>query len=248
MKTVIALPQFLRKRSSIFKFFPQFDKVIYCGLSREKTNMFLTIEGSRESKMLIASFIRQDEAELWGACQELFKDILTSIEPALHGIFHFELLSVEMSQKLEAFQWKEFAKGMTDLSREIPTGETRFVQYCSILGVLTKHADEDYGKISFKPHVNIFYNEPAEIAQDLERMVKEQLSDTSFKGRCRLIFYDLSRQPLYSSQNFEQSVQLQRLSRRLDANRSSTINEIAIIDTTGLHELFKQSQLEMDFS
>lgn len=246
MKAVITLPQFLRRKSSIFKHFPQLDHVTYCGVSNEKALVFSTVEGSRTGTMLLIPFIRQDESELWESCKDLFLNIFTSIEPTLHGIFRFDLLSIEMSDKLAAFQWKEFAKGMQDLTREIPLGESRFVQYCSILGVLRKHAYEDFGKIAFSPHLKVLQN-TNDIAQDLGPIIREQQSEASSMAIYRIILYDLSRQELYSNCNPELPTQLQHTCLKLDSTLPSGIGEIFLIDNQGIHNIFQRKQLEMDF-
>lgn len=240
------MPSFLRKRSPIFKYFPQFEKVDFCGLSKDKIITFQTEESGQKGILLLHSIIRQDEVEIWKGCQELITNILTNIETKLNGIFRFELLSIAMSEDFEKFQWTEFSKGMLELAKKLSIGETQFVQYCSILGTLTKYAYEDFGKITFNPHVKMFDQEPEDIDHILENMIKEIQKDNAFSGHRQVIFYDLSQRPMYNSNNQLQIKNLQKMSRKLDNNPKTTLDSIILIDGNGSHDLFQKSQLEMD--
>lgn len=246
MKKIIDFPKFLRKSSPVFKHFLQFDEVFYTGTFGEKIMMFAVKEQTHKGEMFMMSLIRKDEAELWQAFRELIVNILTSIEPKIVGIFRFQLISVAMAEDLEKFQWKEFSQGMRDLAREIPVGESRFVQYCSLLGVLTKLAYEDEGRIQFDPHVQILEQEPEELDVPLERMIKLDRKDATLGGKRRFVFYDLSRHPLYDRQNQPQSARLQKLGRKLDMIPSNSLSEIFIVDQNGCHTLFAKSQMEME--
>lgn len=246
MKSIIQLPKFLRKSSPVFKHFPQLDEVHFCATSNEKIMTFSTLEQSHKGEMLMMSLIRKDEAELWQACRGLITDILYSIEPHMVGIFRFQLISIAMSEDMEKFQWKEFAQGMRDLGREIPVGQSRFVQYCSLLGVLTKHALEDESRINFDPHVKVLDENPEELDAALERLIKLDRKDASFTGARKLVFYDLSRQPLYDHLNQQQSQRLQKLSRKMDSLPATSLSEVFIIDQKGCHSLFAKSQMEME--
>lgn len=246
MTKSIAIPQFIRKSSAVFKHFSSLNEVHFCGTLNGKIIVFKTQEGAQKGEMLMMSLIRQDEAELWQACRELIVDILFSIEPQITGLYRFELLSIAMSEDLEKFQWKEFAQGMRDLAREIPVGQSRFVQYCSLLGVLSRHGDEDAGKVLFDPHVQILDQKPQELDVPLERLLKLDRKDASLSGKRQFVFYDLSRSPLYDRQNSEQSGRLQKLSRKMDALLSTSLSEVFVIDKNGCHSLFARSQLEME--
>ncbi|MCK5580132.1 MAG: hypothetical protein KAJ18_02550 [Candidatus Omnitrophica bacterium] len=242
----LIFPRFLRKSSPVFKHFLQLDEVFYCGLLNNKIIAFDTGKQSQAGKVFMASIIREEEAELWNSFQGLIANIFASVEPKLHGFFCFELLSVEMSEEFDSFQWNEFSAGITDLARQINAGESKFVQYCSLLGVLTKHAYEDYGKISFSPHVKVVDNNPEELNVSLEPLIKENQRSESLRGTHQLIFYDLSRRPLYNAQNKSQAEQLQKISRKLEHNSRTTITEVYIVDKDGLHPLFQKSQLELE--
>lgn len=247
MKPIISVPKFLRKSSPVFKHFPQLDEVNYTGSSLgEKIMMFQTMEGGQKGELSMMSIIRKEESELWQACRGLIVDILTSIEPRMVGIFKFQLLSIAMSEDMERFQWKEFSDGMRELGREIPIGQSRFVQYCSMLGVLTKHAIEDEARIMFDPHVQVLEREPEELDSALEKLIKLDRKDATLSGKCRLVFYDLSKNPLYNRSHEEQGRRLQRLSRKMDAFPSTSLNEVFIIDNNGCHSLFVKSQMEME--
>jgi hypothetical protein len=192
------------------------------------------------------SLIRKDEAELWQAFRGLITDILMSIEPKMAGIYRFQLISFAMSEDLEKFQWKEFSQGMRDLAREIPMGESRFVQYCSLLGVLTKLAYEDEARIQFDPHVKVLEQDPEELDVPLEMMLKLDRKNAALSGKRRFVFYDLSRHPLYDRNNQVQSLRLQKLSRKLDTVLSNALSEVFIVDQKGCHILFAKSQMEME--
>jgi hypothetical protein len=243
---IIQFPKFLRKSSPVFKHFLQFDEVHYGGPLNGKIMVFSTQEQSQKGEMLMMSLIRKDEAELWQAFRGLIMDILASIEPKLVGIFRFQLISIAMSEDLEKFQWKEFSQGMRDLAREIPVGESRFVQYCSLLGVLTKHAYEDEGRIQFDSHVQILDEEPEDLDAPLERLIKLDRKGAALSGKRKFVFYDLSRRPLYDPQNSTQGQRLQKLSRKLDTVDSTSLSEVFVIDHNGCHSLFAKSQMEME--
>ncbi|MBP6343139.1 MAG: hypothetical protein KA403_04335 [Candidatus Omnitrophica bacterium] len=247
MKTIIQLPKFIRRSSPVFKHFLQLDEVNYTGSSMgEKIMMFQTLEGTQKGEFAMMSIIRKEEAELWQASRGLIIDILASIEPRIVGIFKFQLLSIAMSEDMERFQWKEFSDGIKELGREIPIGQSRFVQYCSLLGVLTKHAIEDEARIMFDPHVQVLEKEPEELDAALEKLIKLDRKDAPLGGKRKFVFYDLSRRPMYDRGNEEQGRRLQRLSRKMDTMPSTALNEVFIIDNNGCHSLFVKSQMEME--
>lgn len=246
MNKPILLPKFLRKSSPVFKHFPLLDEINFGGSFHEKIMVFSTLEGISKAQMLMMSIIRKDEAELWQAFRGLITDILISIEPRMVGIFRFQLLSIAMSEDLEKFQWKEFSQGMRDLAREIPVGESRFVQYCSLLGVLSKLALEDEARIQYDPHVQVLDIEPEELDTAIEKLIKYDRKDAALTGKRKLIFYDLSRHPLLNRTHELQSVRLQKLSRKLDAMPSTSLSDIFIVDANGCHSLFAKSQMEME--
>lgn len=246
MQKIMPLPSFLRKRLPLFQYAPSFDKVDFCGLSKERIFTFQTEENGEKGKLFFRSFIRKEESDIWKGCQELVGSILLQIEPKISGILRFELISIEMSEDFEKFQWHEFAQGMTDLSKKLGLGETQFVQYCSLFGTLTKHAYEDFGKITFTPLVSIFDREPAELSSVLERMIRELQKDDALSGRRQLIFYDLSRTPMYNPQNALQMKALKKMSDKIDNDPSTTLDEVGVIDSNGYHRIFIKSQLEMD--
>ena len=241
----LVLPKFIRKSSPVFQHFLQLDKVVYRGILQDKITAFDTLKQNQSGKLLMANIIRKDESELWKSCQELLGTIFNSIEPKLRGIFHFEMLSVEMNEDWDNFLWREFSKGMTELAHELSVGESQFAQYCSIFGVLTKHADEDFGKISFNPQVKVFDKEPEELDSLLLRLIRESQQNQDFKGMNQLVFYDLSRKPLYDLDNHKQSLRLNKMGKKLDADSGTSLTEIFIVDNAGLHPLFQKSQLEL---
>lgn len=246
MIKTIAIPKFIRKSSPVFAHFPRLDEVEFAGALNEKIMAFKAREGSTNSEMLMMSIIRKDEAELWQACRGLIIDILASIEPRMVGIFKFQLLSIAMSEDMQKFQWKEFSEGMRELAREIPIGQSRFVQYCSLLGVLSKLALEDEARILFDPHVQVLDIEAEELDVALEKLLKYDRNDASLSGKRQLVFYDLSRQPLLNRANALQASRLQKLNRKLDAGGSVSLCEIAVIDKNGCHGLFTKSQMELE--
>ncbi len=245
MNSRIVLPKFVRKSSPVFKHFPQLDQVNYHGVLQDKIIAFDTCQQDQEGKLLMASIIRQEEAELWSSFQELLSNIFTSIEHKLRGFFRFELLSVEMSEDWDRFQWKEFSKGMIDLAHELSIGESQFAQYCSVFGIFTKHAYEDFGKISFNPHAKVFDKGAEQLDVLLLRLIRESQREQDFRGMNRLIFYDLSRVPLYDQQNQQQMTRIDKMGQKLDANSGTSLTEIHIIDKNGRHQLFQKSQLEL---
>ncbi|MEW5895829.1 MAG: hypothetical protein AB1650_08785 [Candidatus Omnitrophota bacterium] len=246
MSELIVIPKFLRKSSPVFKYFMDIDDLAYDGISGDGIISFTTNEKSRKGKILMISMIQKQEAEIWQAYQELMADLLAAVEVKLHGIYRFELLSMHMDEKMEKFQRDEFLKGMTELALGMAAGKPQFVQYCSILGILTKHEIEDYGKISFRPRMQILDYKAEELDIPLERLIKANQTNQAFSGVKRLIFYDLSRQPLYDCQNEQQSGALARLGRKFDRDLSTTLTEVAIIDRNGQHTFFQKSQMEFE--
>ena len=245
MKSKIILPKFVRKSSPVFKHFLQLDQVTYHGALTDKIIVFETLEKETSGKMFMVNIVRQDEAELWKSCQELLVNIFQSIEVKLQGIFRFEMLSVEMSEDWDNFLWREFSKGMLDLARELSIGESQFAQYCSIFGVLTKHADEDFGKIGFNPQVKIFDDESERLDVLLARLIRESQRDQDFTGNKHLVFYDLSREPLYDLQNQQQRMRIEAMGKKLDADSGMLLTEVCIVDNKGIHPLFQKSQMEL---
>jgi len=245
MNSKIVLPKFVRKSSPVFKHFLPLDQVTYQKVLSNKIIAFSTLEKKQQGEMLMISMIRQDEAELWKSCQELLGNIFNSIEPKLRGFFRFELLSVEMAEDWDDFQWGEFSKGMVELAHELSIGESQFAQYCSVFGIFTKHAYEDFGKISFNPHVKIFDKDSDQLDTTLSSLIRESQREQGFQGRNQLIFYDLSRQPLYDRQNLSQQLRIDKMGQKLDSNLGTSVTEVYIIDKNGLHQLFQKSQMEL---
>jgi hypothetical protein len=246
MNNFITIPKFLRKSSPVFKHFLDIEDVSYDGMINEKIISLSIKEKDRKGRILMISMIHQDEAESWEAFRELISGLLTDVEAKLHGIFRFELLSIHMTENLEKFQRVEFLQGMTQLAHNMSVGKPQFVQYCSILGVLTKHAMEDFGKINFKPQVQVLDYKPEELDIPLERLMKAGQMEKTFTGMNRLIYYDLSRRPLYDPQNKQQAEAIIRMGRKFDRDLSTALTEVAVIDQNGLHPLFQKSQFEME--
>lgn len=246
MKLTLELPKFLRKSSSVFQYFSNLDTVVFQGAYQGKVMVFSTLEQSQKGKLFMMSIIRREEMELWQSFRGLIEDIFSSLESKLVGIFRFELISLAMSEDLQKFQWKEFSCGMSDLAKEIPVGGSRFVQYCSLLGVLTKLAYEEEGRIQFDPHVQIIDREPQELDVVLEKLIAFDRNEAAFSGKRRFVFYDLSRRSLYNPNHLDQSRRLQNLNKKLDAFETSSFNEIVIVDGNGRHTLFVKSQMELE--
>lgn len=245
-KDLIVLPQFLRRSSAVFKYFPELKEVTYSGMLNGKVISFSTKDASKKRRMLMISIIRRHESDLWESYKGFILDLLTMIEPKINGIFRFELLSMHMTENMENFQRTEFVKGMTDLAHGLTIGKAQFVQYCSMLGILSKYAIEDFGKIHFTPQVQILDQEPEDLYIPLERLIKASEADQSSADLKQLIFYDLSRHPLYDPHNSEQAQALAKMSEKFDRNLSTTMTEVAVIDENGLHPLFKKSQFELE--
>ncbi len=241
----LVLPKFIRKSSPVFKHFLSLESVTYRGIGQDKTVTFDTLKQNQSGKLLMVNIIRKEESELWKSCQELLGTIFNAIESKIRGIFHFEILSVAMNEDWDNFLWREFSKGMTELAHELSVGKSQFVQYCSIFGVLTKYADEDFGKIGFHPQVKIFDKEAEELDGLLLRLIRESQRSQDFKGMKQLVFYDLSRVPLYNVDNQKQRLRLDKMGKKLDADAGTLLTEIFIVDNTGLHPLFQKSQLEL---
>ncbi|HBR15336.1 MAG TPA: hypothetical protein DD723_07325 [Candidatus Omnitrophica bacterium] len=217
----------------LFARLPSFEDVIYKGALQDKIMSFETLLSGSPGLVLVMTVIRQEEVLLWDSCREMLKNSLAAAEPRIRGVFIFDLLSIEMAQGLDIFQWGELTQLIINHSRKTQAGQSRLIKYCSVYGLLTKKSDVDWGKIQLCDHVKVFDKDPEQVPLMIKKFFKICLS---YAGQRRLqgVFWDLSREPIFIQDHQQQIEGVKQLMEKFkNESRTGALVDFYIMDKNG---------------
>jgi hypothetical protein len=207
-----------------------------CQYLGERNDGILAYQLSRpglQQVLLTATIIRREESLVWKSCNEMLDRTLKNAAESLQGFFGFELLALELGDRIRSFQWGNFRQYVVNQARAMSVGDLKLVQYTGMFGLFKKRVAETYGKMDYQHHVKVFLKEPAE----LDLMVKKLLKEAGVSPAICVI-QDLSTDALFKFGDEHQTPRLQKLLQKSKA--AGNLPEIYILDRRGSCELGDQ--------
>lgn len=186
-----------------------------------------------QAVLLVATVIRKEEDLVWKSCHELLDRTLKTSVQSMQGFFGFQLLTLELGDKIRSFQWENFRQYIVNLARPMGVGEEKLVQYTSLFGILKKRVAEMYGKMDYQSAIKIYSKEPAQLDLLVKKILKEGESQNPIG-----VIHDLSLEPIFRFGDEEQTSRLQKLLEKIKAG--GTLPEFYILDGRGVCELGAQ--------
>lgn len=217
----------------LFSSFADITTLDFQGILKDKVLVF-TCHGAQVmiDEVLVITSIRETEKSFWQSCQDLLKDCFAEAQLQIRGKYTFQLISCEIQQGLGSFQWRELSQLLVNHSRKLAVGETRFIQYCSLFGLLTQQAPGEWGKLVLQHPVIVFKKEEYQLDLFIKRMLKLRQERQT---RARVIFYDLSRTSILNPNNHDQQTRLQRM-----LQRDPSSSEVFVVHQSGCSDLSAQ--------
>ena len=227
------------QHSNIFLHMPLFDAIHYEGCFDGKVRKYRALREEVSCQFLVLNVIRKDEDVMWDAVEDLLKrSVIQAATGGVHGVYTFELLTVDIHKEVKTFNPNELAAVLVNHARKATPGTTRLIKYSTVYGLLQKLVHEDWGKIAFKTAVEVFKDKP----HFLDVLVKQLIKNFEFSHDPGiLLLNDLSQQPIFDPADTQQQARLKAL---MDAQIPTTIEfppEVYIQDKNGLRELLSGS-------
>ena len=191
--------------SPTFSGLPGFAEVTFQGFPADKVARFAAEREGEAHVVLAASLIRREEKFLWESAQDLLDGSMQAAQALVRGVYRFDLLNFDPHREMRNFSPQEFTQVIVNTSRRMTIGQQRLIKYSSAYGLLFKISEEEWGKIAFKPAVEVFNQEPDKLDLYLKRLVNLSLK---FNGRKMIVVQDLSQQPIYDPANAQQRARL----------------------------------------
>lgn len=228
------------QNSNLFTHMPLFDEITYTGVNEDKVRQYTAVREDQPCLILALNFIRIDEKILWGAVEDFLKRSLISATDSVHGVYTFDLLTVDIHKESKFFNHSELASVIINNAIKLAPGSTRMIKYSSVYALFQKTISEDWGKIIFKSSVNVFKDKP----EYLDLMVKQLLSGFQFPhDPVILLLNDLSQNPVFDFKNEVQQSRLKKVIANLIPTSVEFIPEVYIQDKNGARELLSGSRL-----
>jgi len=228
------------QNSNLFRHMPLFDEISYAGHNEEKVRQYKAVHEGQSCSILSLSFIRDDEKILWDAVEDFVKRSIISAASAAHGIYIFDLLTIDIHKEIKTFRHAELSTVIINTAGKMKPGEVRMIKYSSLYALIRKTADYDWGKITFKSAVNVFRDK----AHYLDLLIKQLLKDYLFsRDPVILLLNDLSQNPVFDHRNETQQERLKKVIADLIPNSIEFIPEVYIQDKNGARELLSGSKL-----
>lgn len=229
------------QRSNLFEHMPLFDEITYEGLTEEKVRRYRAVREGQPCTILALSFIRKDEAMLWDAVEDLLKRSTLNATPSVHGIFAFDLLTVDIHREIKTFRHSELSSVIVNTASRMTAGKVMMVKYSTVYALFHQKTVEDWGKIVFKSSVEVFKDKP----EYLDILIKRLLKDFQFPhDPVILLMHDLSQNPVFDPRNAVQQERLKKVMADLIPTSVEFIPEVYIQDKNGARELLSGSTLE----
>ena len=228
------------QNSNLFQHMPLFDEISYVGHNEDKVRRYKAIREGQACDILSLNFIRNDEKILWDAIEDFVKRSTINATSSMHGVFIFDLLTIDIHKELKTFRHSEFTAVIINVASKLAPGQIRMVKYSSAYALINKTIASDWGKITFKTAVNVFKDKP----DYLDLLIKQLLSDYVFPhDPVILLLNDLSLNPIFDPKNELQQKRLKKVMADLIPNSVEFIPEVYIQDKFGARELLSGSKL-----
>lgn len=221
---------------------PAFEEITFAG---EVESKIFRCEGRKSANevshpILTAMIIRSDEDFIWTSFSELFTRAVKAAAEKMRGFYGFTLLSLDLSNRIEAFDASAFAVWLQNHGRKLAVGDSTVIPFGACCGILKKRMEESWGKIDVTFPLQVFRKDPSELDTLVKKLLK--LCPVTGEGAI-LVISDLSRIPLFQ---FGEEVQTERLKSCLLKGKAALgerFPEIYLCDRNGCVELGAQFQI-----
>ena len=226
------------QHSNLFLHMPLFDEIYYEGIQDGKVRKFKAVREEQPCRMLFLNVIRKDEDVIWEALEDMIKRSVLQAAAQTHGIYTFELLTVDIHKEVKTFNLNELAVTIASHARKLKPGEVRLVKYSSLYGLIQKRVHEDWGKMALKTSIEIFKDNPSY----LDLLIKQLIVNFDFSNDPGiLLLNDHSQTPLFDPND---ALQQERLRALMEAQIPKSIEfppEVYIQDLNAVRELLSGS-------
>lgn len=225
------------------KFFLMKD-VTYDGLIGNGVHVYDAAVQDKPSKVLMSSVIRSDEEELWRSTREFLSDILAMFSETIQGVFHFELLTIDLQKGLSQFQQDVFMRTLLSHITQLHVGDSVIVEHTSMSAVFKKCASEDRGQIIFRSYVKT-----CDVSDDSLGSIVRSAAEHSriYDGSVHVVIHDLSQTPIYDPHNDEQQQYFKQLNTKMQNHFADHFDQIYMMDNKGAHPIYQPVQFELGF-
>jgi len=228
------------QHSNLFEHMPIFDEITYLGHREGKVRQYKATREDQECHVLSLNFIKKDEKILWEAVEDFIKRSTINSSTALHGVYVFDLLTIDIHKEIKTFNHNELTTMIINVARHLAPGQTKMIKYSSSFGILRKLIHEDWGKITFKTSVEVFKDKP----EYLDLLIKSLLKDFQFpRNPVILLLNDLSQDPIFDDKNENQQVRLKKRMEKLIPTSIDFIPEVYVTDNKSTRELLSLSNI-----
>lgn len=225
------------QNSNLFAHMPLFDEIFDRGQRNGKVRLYHATREDLTCQILSLNIIRADEKFFWEAVEDFIARSITQAASAVHGVYSFDLLTIDIHKEVKTFNFQELAALLLNTTRKLKPGDQKLIKYSSSYGILQKRLHEDWGKVTFKTAVEVFKDKP----DYLDLLIKTLLKDFTFPhDPVILLLNDLSNVPLYDPQNELQQQRLKAIMQKLIPEAIEFPPEVYIQDKNGLRELLSK--------
>ncbi|MDP3920732.1 MAG: hypothetical protein Q8R76_08010 [Candidatus Omnitrophota bacterium] len=186
---------------------PPFRRIVLEGAVPPKILKFTVTSEGNEAALYFSSVIGRDESLTWKSYSEILQQGIKLAAASLRGLFGFEMLSTDLNEGVRSFKPAEFSQLLVNHGRKLEAGEKALVRYGQMFAVFHKRVDEDWAKIDFRHHVEVFLKETGRF--DLH--VKSLLRHMPAEGENIAVIHDLGKKPIFQFGNEEQTERLRKL-------------------------------------
>ena len=218
----------------LFRHLPKLEDIVYKGEAGSKVRHFKIIHQQKPHTLLTVLVISNEDRLFWDSCADLVARSVQAASLKMRGIFGFDLLAVDIHQGMDVFNWDDLGQLLVNHSRKLACGQERLVRYCSLLGVLTKKVDVDWGKVGFRLAAQVYTHDPQKFDLFVRKLLK---AGRHFAKPVMIVICDLSREPLLDPRQERQTVRLGQLFRQQPDDLEGTLPQVYVIDQGGCHQL-----------
>lgn len=229
------------QHSNLFVHMPIFDEIFYQGHLEGKVRKYRAVHEDQPCVMLALNVIRKDEDILWDAVEDFVKHSVTTAAMGVHGVYVFDLLTIDIHKEIKTFNQNEFAAIILNTARKLKPGQQKLVKYSSAYGLIQKLVHEDWGKITLKTSVDVFKDK----AVFLDILVKQLIKNFEFAHDPGiLLLNDLSNQPVFDAKDAEQQQRIQAVIEKQIPKSIDFPPEVYIQDKNGVREMLSNSVIK----
>jgi len=231
----LATPEFLS--CPIFSHLDQYDSLFFKGEIKTKIQLYEAVTKDKTFQLMVSTLIQKEDATVWKSLKELLEYNLKLAANQMRGVYHFDLLIVNLHQGIQDFNGNEFSELLLNHSRKLDPGQQRLIHYGPIFGILSKRTQCDWGKISFNSFVEVYHSQ----IEQFDLYVKKLINLAGgLPQTVKSVIVDISNTPLFQFGHDEQTMRLRGL---LEKNRDKRF-DIYVIHWDNISELWAQFQLK----